>query len=237
MEAYFWKWQMVVYWLLNKISPSPPPVCACSCVCSCVYRCVWMCICVFRYPTINLYSLFLGESSLIMKADFAQVGRTDSDRETAIWFRMLPFGINFVYWSMHYKHTWVLAPSGARGGQIPGARVTGCCEPPDGGAENQTWILWKIILFFFFLKIYLFIICKYTVAVFKQSRRGSQISLQMVVSHHVVAGIWTLDLRKNSRVLLPTEPSHQPWKIILKCWSPHPELSFFNLCHHLSGGC
>jgi hypothetical protein len=34
--------------------------------------------------------------------------------------------------------------------------------------------------------------------------------LQMVVSHYVVAGIWTLDLRKSSRVLLPTEPSHQP---------------------------
>jgi hypothetical protein len=32
----------------------------------------------------------------------------------------------------------------------------------------------------------------------------------MVVNHHVVAGIWTLDLRKSSRVLLPTEPSHQP---------------------------
>jgi hypothetical protein len=64
--------------------------------------------------------------------------------------------------------------------------------------------------FFFFLKIYLFIICEYTVAVFRHSRRGSQILLQMVVSHHVVAGIWTPDLRKSSRVLLPTEPSHQP---------------------------
>jgi hypothetical protein len=63
---------------------------------------------------------------------------------------------------------------------------------------------------FFFLKIYLFIICKYTVAVFRHSRRGRQILLQMVVSHHVVAGIWTPDLRKSSRVLLPTEPSHQP---------------------------
>jgi hypothetical protein len=41
----------------------------------------------------------------------------------------------------------------------------------------------------FFLKIYLFIICKYTVAVFRHSRRGRQILLQMVVSHHVVAGI------------------------------------------------
>jgi hypothetical protein len=39
------------------------------------------------------------------------------------------------------------------------------------------------------LKIYVFILCKYTVAVFRHSRRGSQISLWMVVSHHVVAGI------------------------------------------------
>jgi hypothetical protein len=43
--------------------------------------------------------------------------------------------------------------------------------------------------FFFFLKIYLFIICKYTVAVLRHSRSRSQNSLQMVVSHHVVAGI------------------------------------------------
>jgi hypothetical protein len=44
--------------------------------------------------------------------------------------------------------------------------------------------------FFFFFKIFLFIIiCKYTVAVFRHTRRGSQILLQMVVSHHVVAGI------------------------------------------------
>ena len=32
----------------------------------------------------------------------------------------------------------------------------------------------------------------------------------MVVSHHVVAGTWTQDLQKSSRVLLPAEPSHQP---------------------------
>jgi hypothetical protein len=31
----------------------------------------------------------------------------------------------------------------------------------------------------FFFKIYLFIICKYTVAVFRHSRRGRQISLQI----------------------------------------------------------
>jgi hypothetical protein len=32
------------------------------------------------------------------------------------------------------------------------------------------------------------IISKYTVAVFRHTRRGHQISLQMVVSHHEVAG-------------------------------------------------
>jgi hypothetical protein len=34
----------------------------------------------------------------------------------------------------------------------------------------------------------LFIICKYTVTVFRHPRRGHQISLRMVVSHHVVVG-------------------------------------------------
>ena len=41
----------------------------------------------------------------------------------------------------------------------------------------------------FFLKIYLFYLYEYTVAVFRHTRKGCQISLQMVVSHHVVAGI------------------------------------------------
>jgi hypothetical protein len=69
--------------------------------------------------------------------------------------------------------------------------------------------------FFFFkdLFIYLFIICKYTVAVSRRTRRGHQISFRVVVSHHVVAGIWTSNLRKSSRVLLPTEPSHQPFHV------------------------
>jgi hypothetical protein len=47
------------------------------------------------------------------------------------------------------------------------------------------------ILFFKrkYLFVCLFVICKYTVVVFRHSRRWHQISLQMVVSHHVVAGI------------------------------------------------
>jgi hypothetical protein len=64
-----------------------------------------------------------------------------------------------------------------------------------GGERNNRLDSDKDFYFFwfffigFFLKVYLFIICKYTVAVFRHSRRGHQISLQMVVSHHVVAGI------------------------------------------------
>jgi hypothetical protein len=87
----------------------------------------------------------------------------------------------------------------------------------------KPWRKRVLFFFFFFLKIYLFIICKYTVAVFRHSRWGRQILLQMVVNHHVVAGIWTPDLRKSSRVLLPTEPSHQPPKRVL--------LSLLVICH------
>jgi hypothetical protein len=72
------------------------------------------------------------------------------------------------------------------------------------------------VLLLLFLKIYLFIICKYTVAVFRHTRRGHPISLQMVVSHHVVAGIKTLEepLEEQS-VLLTSEPSPAP--LLLFC--------------------
>jgi hypothetical protein len=39
-----------------------------------------------------------------------------------------------------------------------------------------------------FLKIYLFYVYEYIVAVFRHTKRGHQIPLQMVVSHHGVAG-------------------------------------------------
>jgi hypothetical protein len=38
------------------------------------------------------------------------------------------------------------------------------------------------------LQIYLFHVCGYTVPVFRHTRRGHRIPLQMVVSHHVIAG-------------------------------------------------
>jgi hypothetical protein len=98
------------------------------------------------------------------------------------------------------------------------------------------FFFWKgggILFFCFFLFFKdLFIICKYTVAVFRHSRRRRQILLQMVVSHHVVAGIWTSDLRKSSRVLLPAEPSHQPvlWLSYAQ-WHMHWHTSHMHHAH------
>jgi len=60
-------------------------------------------------------------------------------------------------------------------------------------------------------KIYLFYVYEYAVAVFRHTRRGHQISLQMIESHHVFSGIWTQDLWKSRQsVLLTIEPSPQP---------------------------
>jgi hypothetical protein len=54
-------------------------------------------------------------------------------------------------------------------------------------------------IIYIYFKVLFIIIHKYIVAVFRCTRRGHQISLGMVVSHHVVAGILTQDLRKSSR--------------------------------------
>jgi hypothetical protein len=55
----------------------------------------------------------------------------------------------------------------------------------------------------YFFKDLFIIICKYTVADFRYTKRGHQISLQVVVSHHVVAEIGTQDLWKNSQCSYP----------------------------------
>jgi hypothetical protein len=59
------------------------------------------------------------------------------------------------------------------------AEIKGCFTSP---RNNQC--------FLYFLKriIYLFYVYKYTVAVFRHTRRRHLITLQMVVSHHVIAG-------------------------------------------------
>jgi hypothetical protein len=60
-----------------------------------------------------------------------------------------------------------------------------CCEPPDVSAGSRTCLLFLFLLVFF---IYLFYICEFTVALFRHTRKGYWIPLQMIVSHHVVAG-------------------------------------------------
>jgi hypothetical protein len=60
------------------------------------------------------------------------------------------------------------------------------------GCISPFFFFLKINLNFIFLIMYfLFYLYEYTVTVFRYSRRGHQIPLQMVVSHHVVAGNWT----------------------------------------------
>jgi hypothetical protein len=63
---------------------------------------------------------------------------------------------------------------------------------------------------FLFLNIYLFIICKHTVAVFRHSRRGHQIVV--MDGCEPPCGCWDLNLGplEEQSVLLTTEPSHQP---------------------------
>jgi hypothetical protein len=63
--------------------------------------------------------------------------------------------------------------------QNPGDRLT----RQRGQTRISFPLSWEGRPFFFFLNV-----CEYTVAVFRHTRRGHQISLQMVVSHHVVAG-------------------------------------------------
>jgi hypothetical protein len=55
------------------------------------------------------------------------------------------------------------------------------------------------ILYFYFLKIYLFYVNEYNYSCLRHTRRGCQISLQMVVSHDDIAGNWIQDLWKSSQ--------------------------------------
>jgi hypothetical protein len=57
-----------------------------------------------------------------------------------------------------------------------------------GDEESQVALEFRLALFLF-LRFYLFYAYEYPAAVFRHTRRGHQIPLQMVVSHHVVAGI------------------------------------------------
>ena len=85
----------------------------------------------------------------------------------------------------------------AQGSYLAGGNV--CCKPAVMTVSVLTTTQ----------ALYLFIIYKYTVVIFRHIRRGHQIPLQKVVSHH---GCWDLNSRplEEQSVLLTTEPSLQP---------------------------
>jgi hypothetical protein len=56
-----------------------------------------------------------------------------------------------------------------------------------------------------------FYVSEYTVTVFRHTRRGYQIPLQMSVSSREVAGYWTQDLWKSSQCSKPLSHLSTPW--------------------------
>jgi hypothetical protein len=76
------------------------------------------------------------------------------------------------------------------------------------------------VSFSFFFKTYLFHVYEYAVAVFRHTRRGHQIPLQMVMSHQVVARNWTQDLWKNRApspapfVVFPASLTGMQWLLL-----------------------
>jgi len=89
---------------------------------------------------------------------------------------------------------------------------------PSAGITDAHQHSQDVFNIFFFLKRFIYCILStlYTVAVFMHTRRGHQIPLQMVVSHHVVAGNWTQDLWKSSQCSQPLSHLSSPLNIFLK---------------------
>jgi hypothetical protein len=92
-----------------------------------------------------------------------------------------------------FQRTWVQLPAPHHSSQLSVTSVPRDLAP-SAHPLVHTWYLnihagrmAYYIKYFLFLKD-LFIRCKYTVADFGHTRRVHQIPLQMVVSHHVVAG-------------------------------------------------
>jgi hypothetical protein len=78
------------------------------------------------------------------------------------------------------------------------------CKSYTGSCKGSLVIIYEFSSVVLFKKkkrfIYLFYTYEYTnIALFRHTRRGHQTPLQMVVSHHVVAGNLTQDLWKNSQ--------------------------------------
>jgi hypothetical protein len=106
----------------------------------------------------------------------------------------------------------------------PSSRVrSGPLHPTSVGSGNMSGVSpaepplgpYFFFFFLFFFKIYLFIICKVHCSCLQTLQK--RLSDLVMDGCESPCGCWDLnsDLRKSSRVLLPTEPSHQPWSILL----------------------
>ena len=84
-------------------------------------------------------------------------------------------------------------------------------------ANLQIWSINENNFFnFLFKKRFIYLIYRvFCLHIYLHARRGHQTSLQMVVSHHVVAGNWTQSLWKNSRCYQSLSHLSIPTKIIL----------------------
>jgi hypothetical protein len=87
-----------------------------------------------------------------------------------------------------HRRTFLSSTPRAWGGTYAYPSIFHVCSPRDTlqQSNNEGKVPREGLKLTFFKR---FITCKYAVAVFRHSRRGCQISLQMVLSHHVVAGI------------------------------------------------
>ena len=125
------------------------------------------------------------------------------------------------------------------------AQVLGT-EPRCSIKAVYTWPLTHISNSFILVLFLRFILCMYMhCRSLRHTRRGHRIPLQMIVSHHEVAGNWTQDLWKmeDQPVLLTTEPSLQPplscFKIIiypciaLDVYQYHPPFYFLTVIFHM----
>ena len=140
-------------------------------------------------------------------------------------FLFLSFFFKFIYLYeyTYFRHTrrghWYRIPL-----QMVAGIPCGCWELNSGPLEEQSVLLTAelslqppdFFFFLFFFKDWFIIISKYTVAVCRCTRIGCQISLWIVVSHHVVAGTWTQDLLKSSQCSQPLSYLSSPTTQISK---------------------
>jgi hypothetical protein len=182
-----------------------------ACVCICISKyvtsaCMWFCVYVFRDDHSVLHnqlvcsSLGKAASPTLSMAACSSLGRVETIVLVQLKFRQ----------SCEWKFMGVVSDVTRRHSVRANCKII---RLPPPLTSSQPWVQellidesvhWdqasglcilisccSFVLFKMFvcLFVYLFNVCEYTVAVFRHTRRWHQISLQMVVSHHVVDGI------------------------------------------------